>query len=251
MSQIFITGDCHGDYTRFATHSFPTQKELTRDDFVIVAGDFGYWDNSPEQRYWRKWLSKKSFTILFVDGNHENFDMLNALPIEEWHGGFVHRISENIIHLMRGQVFNINSQKWFTMGGAPSHDIQDGILDPAAADYAGKRKALIKAHAMFRTKGISWWPEEMFSEEEKEEAIKNLSKVNYHVDYIITHEAPQNIVFQISNGRYAPNPTSQWLYENLFFNVKYKKWFCGHHHQDQSFANAKVYMYYHQIDEIT
>lgn len=250
MSRIFITGDCHGDYTRFAMHFFPTQKELTRDDFVIVAGDFGYWDNSPEQRYWRKWLSEKPFTVLFVDGNHENFDMLNALPVEEWHGGFVHKISENIIHLMRGQVFNINNKKWFTMGGAPSHDIQDGILDPAAADYPEKRKAFVKTHAMFRIKGVSWWPEEMFSEEQKEEAIKNLSKVNHHVDYIITHEAPQNIVFQLSNGMYPPNPTSQWLYENVFFSVKYEKWFCGHHHQDRSFAKDKVYMYYHQIDEI-
>ena len=63
--KIYLTGDCHGDYTRFSTSAFPEQKEMTRDDYVIIMGDFGYWDNSPEQRYWRKWLEEKPFTIRF------------------------------------------------------------------------------------------------------------------------------------------------------------------------------------------
>ena len=73
---IYITGDCHGDYRRFNTEIFPEQKEMTREDFVIVCGDFGYWDRSKEQEWQRKWLSGKSFTLLWVDGNHENYDML-------------------------------------------------------------------------------------------------------------------------------------------------------------------------------
>ena len=35
---------------------------------------------------------------------------------------------------MRGQVFEIEGKTFFTMGGAASHDIQDGILDPAVSD---------------------------------------------------------------------------------------------------------------------
>ena len=73
---IYITGDCHGEYTRFSRVHFPEQKEMTKDDYVIICGDFGYWDDSGEQRYWRKWLTEKSFTLLWVDGNHENYDML-------------------------------------------------------------------------------------------------------------------------------------------------------------------------------
>ena len=75
---IFITGDCHGDYRRFRTDIFIEQKEMTKDDFVIVCGDFGLWDESGEQKYWRKWLSGKPFTTLWVDGNHENYDLLNT-----------------------------------------------------------------------------------------------------------------------------------------------------------------------------
>ena len=35
---------------------------------------------------------------------YENFDLLNALPEKEWHGGRVHEVRENILHLMRGQI---------------------------------------------------------------------------------------------------------------------------------------------------
>jgi hypothetical protein len=56
--------------------------------------------------------------VLFVDGTHENFDLLNAMAKESWNGGKVHIVSENILHLMRGQVFNINGKLFFTFGGA-------------------------------------------------------------------------------------------------------------------------------------
>ena len=38
---IYITGDIHGDTKRFSQANFPEQKNLTKDDFVIVLGDFG------------------------------------------------------------------------------------------------------------------------------------------------------------------------------------------------------------------
>ncbi len=43
---IFVTGDTHGDYTRFKTDIFPEQKEMTKADFVVICGDFGIWDTS-------------------------------------------------------------------------------------------------------------------------------------------------------------------------------------------------------------
>ena len=64
---------------------------MTKDDYVIICGDFGYWDDSGEQRYWRKWLTEKSFTLLWVDGNHENYDMLKRIPAVSWKGGKVRR----------------------------------------------------------------------------------------------------------------------------------------------------------------
>lgn len=103
---IFITGDIHGDPTRFSINNFPEQKEITRDDFVIICGDFGLiWaqEESKREKYWLDWLEDKPYTTLFVDGNHENFARLNACPVENWHGGKVHKIREHVIHLMRGE----------------------------------------------------------------------------------------------------------------------------------------------------
>ena len=129
---IYITGDTHGGFQRFGSKYFPQQKNMGREDYMIVTGDFGgLWDGSPKDQYWLDWLEEKPFTTLFVDGNHENFDLLNTLPERQWNGGRVHVVREHVLHLMRGQVFTFGGLTWFTMGGASSHDIQDGILDPA------------------------------------------------------------------------------------------------------------------------
>ena len=125
---IYITGDTHGGFQRFGSKYFPQQTQMGRNDYMIICGDFGgLWDGGQKDQHWLDWLAEKPFTTLFVDGNHENFDLLNALPEKEWHGGRVHEVRENILHLMRGQIFTFSGLTWFTMGGASSHDIQDGI----------------------------------------------------------------------------------------------------------------------------
>ncbi len=98
---IFVTGETHGDFTRFSVDIFPGQKNMTKDDYVIICGDFGIWDDSKRERYWLQWLDEKPFTTLFVDGNHENFDLLASCPFTDWHGGKVQHIRDSVIHLMR------------------------------------------------------------------------------------------------------------------------------------------------------
>ncbi len=117
---IYITGACHQDFRRFSTRIFPEQKEMTKEDYVIICGDFGgVWSKgkeSREEKHLMDWLEGKSFTTLFVDGNHENFDRLYGYPVEEWHGGRVHKIRPSVIHMMRGQVFEIDGRRIFTFG---------------------------------------------------------------------------------------------------------------------------------------
>ena len=74
-------------------------------------------------------VNNKNFTTLFVDGNHENFERLYRYPVEEWHGGKIHKIRDSVIHLMRGETYDIDNKKFFVFGGAKSHDIRDGILN--------------------------------------------------------------------------------------------------------------------------
>ena len=92
---VYVTGDVHGraEYgsSRFAFRSWPLGRTLTRDDAVIVAGDFGFvWDGSNAERYWLDWFESKPWTTCFVDGNHENHHALAGLPVREWNGGLVH-----------------------------------------------------------------------------------------------------------------------------------------------------------------
>lgn len=103
MGKVYITGDCHADFHKFSTDCFPEQKELTKEDFVIVCGDFGgVWSDTGEERYWLNWLSRKNFTTLFVDGNHENFDRLNSneFKVVDFCGGKAQQIRKNIFHLI-------------------------------------------------------------------------------------------------------------------------------------------------------
>ncbi|MCL2631096.1 MAG: metallophosphoesterase, partial [Firmicutes bacterium] len=117
--RIFVTGDTHGgiDFNKLISLK-QKYKDLCLDDYVIVAGDFGgVWNKGTLNKDLKKYVNLP-FTVLFVDGNHENFDLLNSLPVEEWKGGKVHRVAENVLHLMRGQIYYILGKTFFVFGGA-------------------------------------------------------------------------------------------------------------------------------------
>ena len=245
---IYLTGDTHGEYRRFSKESFPEQLHLTRNDYVIVLGDFGIWDKSPEQEYWFNWLSKKSFTILFIDGNHENYDLLNSYEVKEWNGGKVHFIKDNIIHLMRGQVFTIEDITFFTFGGARSHDIQDGILNRQDPNFKQKKKDLNRKGGFYRIEHETWWKEEMPNEKEFQEGLLNLKKYNNDVDFVLTHCA-SNTMQQMMNPQYKNDDLTQY-FEGLEKQVKYKIWFFGHYHENLRLDNKHICLY-EQITPLT
>lgn len=217
---IYITGDTHVpiDVEKLNEALFPEQKRLTRSDYVIICGDFGgIWDNSERHKEWLRWLSERPFTLLFADGNHENFDMLEEYPVTQWNGGKVRVVADNIIHLMRGQVFFIDGKCFFVMGGAVSRD------------------------RFMRTEGKSWWKREMPDSSEFNEGLKNLGDVGFDVDYIITHTAPSDIV-----GRFYSCTEEKPLNEYLQYvcdTAKFKKWFFGHVHCDMEIDDKFVVLY--------
>ena len=250
---IYITGDCHRNFERFNTRNFPEQKEMTKDDYVIICGDFGgVWDKdkeSKEETFLLEWLDCKPYTTLVVDGNHENFDRLYAYPVEEWNGGKIHRIRDSVIHLMRGQVFTIEGKKVFTFGGASSHDISGGILEPGDPRFKRKKKALDKGWEPYRINHISWWEQELPSEEEMEEGRLNLLKNGNEVDFIVTHCCASSTAAVIGQGMYQPDRLTSY-FEELRQTVKFKKWFFGHYH-DNINVNTQEILLYEQIIRIS
>lgn len=185
--------------------------ELTKDDLAIIVGNFGgVWAEETLERDLKP-FSDLPVTVLFVDGNHENFDLLNSYPIEMWNGGKVHKIKPDIIHLMRGQVFEIEGKTIFTFGGATSID---------------------KA---YRVEGKSWWAQELLSYEELDEGLDNLKRYNNKVDYIITHSCGQRALMypqiRIVAGVKTMCPESHLL-SNFEDVVEFKHWYFGHFHID-------------------
>ena len=206
---IYITGDTHipVDIGKLSSKRFPEERNLTKDDCVIICGDFGgVWDESREEGYWIKWLRNKKFSTLFIDGNHENFDLLSTLPKEERFGGEVRKVSEGIYHLLRGEIYNICGKVIFTFGGGSSHDKE------------------------FRTEGKNWWSKELPTEKELRVAREKLSGYNGRVDYIITHSAPTSIQ-RIIAPDYEENILTDFL-DELKDSEQYEKWFFGHYHKD-------------------
>ena len=168
---IYVTGDCHGNFRRFQSDCFPEQANMTKDDTVIIAGDCGgVWFGDSRDDETLDWLERLPFTLAFVCGNHENYDALERYAVAEWHGGKVHRIRPHVLHLMRGQIFELEGCRFFTMGGAKSHDIEDGILEPDAPDFERRLMTLQrKPRARYRINHISWWAQELPSDEEYDE----------------------------------------------------------------------------------
>lgn len=233
----FISGDIHGTHDIWKLGEFSKGRgtELTKADYLIIAGDFGllwYPEGSEEDKEdasWLEWLNDQPWTTLFVDGNHERFPRLNSYRINEWHGGNIHMIKDSVYHLMRGQVFKVDGKKFFTMGGGASHDKQ------------------------WRTEGLSWWPEEVPSQEERNEALMNLDSNDWKVDYVVTHDAPVSIAKRLIEHKWdrTTDEYEEWLQTEIADKLDFKRWYFGHHHTDWGFGDdGKYRALYYDIIEI-
>ena len=216
---LIITGDTHNtfDGRRLYKENFD-YTGLTKEDYILVAGDFGYvWRGDERDDQELDKLSDLPVTILFVDGNHENFDALNAMEVQEWHGGKVHFVRPDVIHLMRGEIYEICGYSVFTFGGAYSVDKE------------------------FRTPGVSWWPQEMPTAEEYEHGRQNLAQHGGRVDLIVTHDVPVAYA-RLIYGRARGYELSRYFSE-IDETVEFEHWYFGHHHKEIEFDSKHTMLY--------
>lgn len=226
---IYLTGDIHGmaqDPERFEVWNFPEGAELSRDDYLIILGDFGMpYDLLESNRDLRN-LAAKPWTTLFVDGNHERFDYLNRLDISEWHGGRVQRFPrwKNIIHLMRGEVYEIDGHTFFCMGGAQSIDKD------------------------FQQANGTWFPEELPDNHEYANALNSLEKHSWHVDFVFSHTCANRMTIDAlgQSNLLAVNVMSDRLtsfLDDLEDKLRYTHWFFGHFHRDARLDDYHTLLY--------
>ena len=223
---FYLTGDCHRtlNMDKIRPYNFPEGQNLTKDDYVIILGDFGFiWDNDTDELYWRNWFNEQPFTVLFIDGNHENFNLLRKFPASQWKGGKVRFIRDNLIYLERGQVFEIDGFKFFTFGGATSID---------------KHR---------RVQNVSWWKQEVPSKREYNMGLENLRKHNFTVDYVLTHTCPTEISTLLGfNNKKILDP-AQVMLDRFQGVLIFKKWFFGHFHMDAQILDKYFVVFENKI----
>ena len=204
---IYITGDFHGDIDRFKTK---TIKSLKKNDYLIICGDFGFiWKDDKKEEKILKWIGKRCFTTLFIDGTHDNIDKISTYPLEEVGGAMAHKISGRLYHLRRGAIHTLDDTRIFAFGGGESDDMD------------------------MRKEGETFWKNELPSEEEVAYARDNLKLFDNKVDLIITHQAPSFVELSMDkNPRESYNLLSN-LFEDIYKNTNFQKWYFGSYHCDK------------------
>lgn len=250
---IYLTGDCHRRFERFDKENLIRLPHFIQpEDYIIVTGDFGLlWAKDKIFEYHLKWFSKLPFTILWVQGNHSNFNMIAEYPLELWSGGKArHIVRDKVILLERGQVFKIEGKSFFTFGGASSHDIQGGVLDKDSPTYDKDRKKAIRSGLPYRVRNVSWWEQELPTEEELQEGRDNLEKLGYSVDYVITHcmsgGMQEQLLDRFAYGHYGSTYKKDVLtdyFDELEGKLRYKCWFCGHYHVNLQLDDRHMVLY--------
>lgn len=251
---LYVTGDLHGamEIEKFQKQAFPAGQKLTKDDFVVILGDFGLiwfptntpprglWDQSPpvdrpleQEEFWLGFLSEQPWTTLFIDGNHENFDRLLTYPVQDFHGGKAAQIHDTVWHLRRGEIFELCGKQCFVMGGAASIDKQ------------------------WREPGKTWWSEEIPSHKDFKTAQMNLSRFKDKVDLVFTHTCPESVKWQLPLGEDWGNvaekmgfydPTEGML-EGFLAQLQFEHWYFAHFHIDHK-INERFTSVFNDVVEV-
>lgn len=248
---IYITGDTHNteDMSNLSSKNMKLCCMEQRVDFhdillAIVLGDFGLpWTSDCEideagihpadhtDRYLLKWYNQKPFKILAVQGNHDNYDVIEKLSEVKMFGSKVLKVSDNVFYFKRGEVYYIEDKRFLVLGGAMSDD-----------------KAWRKPHE-------SWWEQEEWSEEEKSSVLAKI-ETEKQFDYVLSHTVPSAGI-ALADDFFTNEENLKQLHRdsNVVFNdkidsiISYKKWFFGHRHSDwgcENYKNSKYVPLYHQ-----
>ena len=120
--KIYLTGDTHGGKELNRLREFcDRHPELTDDDYVIILGN-ALGTSVDEYESILDQYQELPPNILFLDGNEDNYDYLSRFEVVDFFGGRVQKLRQNVIHLMRSEVYVFENTKVFVLGGGDSFD---------------------------------------------------------------------------------------------------------------------------------
>jgi hypothetical protein len=210
---IYVTGDLHGDIRRFKQKPF---HKLRRGDTLIVCGDFGFlWDAGKQEQKLLHWIGRRSYQVLFIEGTHDNLQLLQEYPQTRWSGGLVREISGKLKYLCRGQLFHLEDKRVFVFGGGESADTES------------------------RVDGETWWREELPTPEEISTAKALLAQHENTVDYIITHQASRKIGMFLAMESHDTN-ILETFFDEIREKCRFKRWFFGGYHINKTIPPVEI-----------
>lgn len=209
---VYVTGDFHGDLSRFNSKAL---KKLKKNDTLIICGDFGFiWDGNEKEQKQLKWIGNRPYHVLFVEGTHENLQLLSQYPTESWGGGLTHVISGKLRHLIRGELFSLPNEDLtvLALGGGQPEDgevIRDGVLP---------------------------------TKEETMAIMEKLQQTDWNFDLIVSHQAPTNIDGCICH-KFCDVSFLTALMDSVQKKAHFKHWCFGSYHVDKTIPTCYHALY--------
>lgn len=239
MSRVLALGDSHGN-TYFVLEAIKVAQQADC-KYILQLGDFGIWTHTMAGVAFlddvQKALAEADVTLIFCDGNHENFDHLYEIPIED--DGF-RRPRWNIWHAPRGHVWDIEGKTILAMGGAPSIDGPGGPGWWKMNFGQGRGPLDIDAYNMMDNPQVepgfdlgNWWPQEMITEQDVLATVAKLDTVD-NVDIMISHDCPYGVNIPGIDEGWAIGVHHRKLLRRVFDAASPTLFLGGHYHKRHS-----------------
>lgn len=221
LGRIFFTGDTHGDFDRIA--AFCKKYKTTKKDVLIILGDAGVnfmglnCKNQDQDRFKKQFLADLPITILCIHGNHEMrpYKVLTCME-KMWQGGIVYvdETYPDLLYAKDGEIYDLNGKSAIAIGGAYSVDKYYRIIH-----------------------GWPWWDDEQPSGEVKQYVEKQLEKLHWTVDIVMSHTVPlkyepREVFLDGINQEAVDKSTEIWL-DEIEAKLKYEAWLAGHYHTEK------------------
>ncbi len=220
---IYITGDTHGRFER--VEAFCERVQTKREDILIILGDAGInFSDGRHDSLKKRFLEELPITLFCIHGNHEQRPgTIDTYKEMIWHGGVVY-YEDDYPHLLfakDGEVFDFNGKKTIVMGGAYSVDKQFRLM-----------------------RGYGWWSDEQPSAEIKADVVRQLDKMGWKVDVVLSHTTPLKyepveVFLKGIDQSKVDKSTEIWL-DGIEDQLDYEKWYCGHYHTEKKIDRVEI-----------
>ena len=208
-NRIMFAGDIHGDREHLEWVFAKAARSGAK--AIIACGDFGYW---PHIKWGQQFLdlaeelaAEHGITLYWVDGNHENHDLLDELVALHGAQNPIPVAGPRVLYVPRGCTFTIDGVTLMGFGGAYS------------VDWKQRR-----AH-------VSWWEQELVTRGQVDALVPT------KVDILVSHEAPLGRMISYKDG--IPESVAQReLVQEIEDKVQPALHVCGHHHTRETWTNG-------------